>query len=86
MESVVLLGLMGVGYLMNKDNDKKHKLYSETQPPLFVGSGDSVYDQANYADAKKYEIGLVENNHRVAMEGDSKMIDSLVLNQKYFKK
>ena len=41
MESVVLLGLMGVGYLMNKDNDKKHKLYSETQPPLFVGSGNS---------------------------------------------
>lgn len=80
MESVVLLGLMGVGYLMNKDNDKKHKLYSETQPPLFVGSGNSVYDQANYADAKKYEIGLMEENHQLSLQGDSKMIDSLNMN------
>ena len=44
MESVILLGLMGVGYLMNKDKDDKHKIYSEVQPPLFNGSGNSVYD------------------------------------------
>ena len=34
MEPVVLLGLMGVGYLMNKDKDEKHKTYPEVQPPL----------------------------------------------------
>ena len=77
MESVVLLGIMGVGYLMNKDKDETHKTYSEVQPPLFVGSGNSVYDQANYLDAKKYEIDLVNQNHDLAMKGDSKMIDSL---------
>tara|TARA_Y100000590_G_C15719957_1_gene1013221 strand:+ start:1173 stop:2741 length:1569 start_codon:yes stop_codon:yes gene_type:complete len=77
MESVVLLGLMGVGYLMNKDKDDKHKIYSEVQPPLFNGSGNSVYDQANYLDAKKYEINLMNKNHDEAMEGDSKVIDSL---------
>ena len=37
MESVVLLGLMGVGYLMNKDKDEKHKTYSEVKPPFFEG-------------------------------------------------
>ena len=58
MESVVLLRLMGVGYLMNKDKDEKHQTHSEVQPPLFVGSGNSVYDQANYVDAKNYEIDL----------------------------
>ena len=31
MESVVLLGLMGVGYLMNKDKDDKHKAYPEVR-------------------------------------------------------
>ena len=77
MESVILLGLMGVGYLMNKDKDDKHKIYSEVQPPLFNGSGNSVYDQANYLDAKKYEIGLVNDSHDKSMEGDSKIIDSL---------
>jgi hypothetical protein len=77
MESVVLLGLMGVGYLMNKDKDDKHKSYSEVQPPMFTGSGNSIYDQANYADSKKYEIGLVNDNHELAMQGDSKVVDSL---------
>ena len=47
MESVVLLGIMGVGYLMNKDKDETHTVSPEVQPPLFVGSGNSVYDQAN---------------------------------------
>ena len=77
MESVVLLGLMGVGYLLNKDKDEKHKTYSEVKPPMFVGSGNSIYDQANYVDAKNYEIDLVNKNHSLAMEGDSKVIDNL---------
>jgi hypothetical protein len=68
---------MGVGYLMNKDKDEKHEIYPEVQPPLFVGSGNSIYDQANYSDAKKYEIGLVNSNHDLAMQGDSKMVDAL---------
>jgi len=77
MESVVLLGLMGVGYLMNKDKDEKHKTYSEVQPPMNMASGNSIYDQSPYMDAKKYEIDLVNQNHREAMKGDSKIIDSL---------
>ena len=77
MESVILLGIMGVGYLMNKDQDEKHKTYSEVTPPLFIGSGNTIYDQANYSDAKKHEIGLVNSNHDEAMRGDSKMIDRL---------
>ena len=77
MESVVLLGLMGIGYLMNKDKDDKHTVYSEVQPPIIQGSGNSVYDQANYADSKNYEIDLVSKQHKLAMQGDSKVIDSL---------
>ena len=77
MESVVLLGLMGVGYLMNKDKDDKHKTYTEVKPPLFESSGNSVYDLANFSDAKKYEIDLVNKNHELSMKGDSKIIDNL---------
>ncbi len=77
MESVVLLGLIGVGYLMNKDKDDKHKTYSEVKPPIFEGSGNSIYDQANFSDSKKYEIDLVNKNHELSMQGDSKVIDSL---------
>ena len=77
MESVVLLGLMGVGYLMNKDKDEKHKTYNEVQPPLNQGSHNSVYDLANFSDAKKYEIDLVNKNFDESMRGDSKVIDAL---------
>tara|TARA_B100001287_G_C22659788_1_gene519725 strand:+ start:273 stop:1925 length:1653 start_codon:yes stop_codon:yes gene_type:complete len=78
MESIVLLGLMGVGYLVNKDD--KNKARDTVQPPLFEGSGNSIYDQANYEDAKKYEIDLVNQNHNLAMQGDSKVIDALNMN------
>ena len=77
MESVVLLGLMGVGYLMNKDKEEKHTTYPEVQPPVVLGSGNSVYDQANYADSKRYEIDMVTKHHDLAMQGDSKVIDHL---------
>ena len=77
MESVVLLGLMGVGYLMNKDKDEKHKTYNEVQPPLNQGSHNSVYDLANFSDAKKYEIDLVNKNFDESIQGDSKVIDAL---------
>lgn len=79
MESVVLLGLMGVGYLINKDKDDKHKVYNNVNPPINVNSGNSVYDLANYSDSKKHEIDLVNKNHSLSMKGDSKMIDSLNL-------
>ena len=80
MESVVLLGIMGVGYLMNKDKDETHKTYSEVVHPLFVGSGNTIYDQANYLDSKKHEATLVDQNHKLAMKGDSKVIDRLNMN------
>ena len=54
MEPVVLLGLMGVGYFMNKDD--KNKAFNEFKPPMIDGSANSVYDQANYLDSKKQEI------------------------------
>ena len=77
MESVVLLGLMGVGYLMNKDD--KHKTHNELKPTIFQGSHNSVYDLANFSDAKKQEIELVNKNHKLSMQGDSKIIDKLNL-------
>jgi hypothetical protein len=77
MESVVLLGLIGAGYLMNKDKDEKHKTHHEVKPPIFEGSGNSIYDIANYSDSRNLEIDLVNANHELAMQGDSKVIDNL---------
>ena len=73
MEAVALLGLMGVGYLLNDDKAKTHAVYSEVQPPLQEGSGNTVYDLANYKDSKVYEQGLVQKSHDEALKGDSKI-------------
>ena len=78
MEPVVLLGLMGVGYFMNKDD--KNKAFNEFKPPMIDGSANSVYDQANYLDSKKQEIELVNDFHQESMKGDTKVIDSLNMN------
>ena len=77
MEAVALLGLMGVGYLLNDDKAKIHSVYAAVQPPLQEGSGNTVYDIANYKDSKTYEQGLVQQSHDEALRGDSKVIDAL---------
>ena len=77
MEAVALLGLMGVGYLLNDDKAKIHSIYADVQPPLQEGSGNTVYDIANYKDSKTYEQGLVQQSHDEALRGDSKVIDAL---------
>ena len=67
MESVILLGLMGVGYLMNKDKNNINKTYEEVNPPIYAGSGNSIYDQANYSDAKK--LASQVNNRPTVLSG-----------------
>ena len=80
MEGVVLLGLLGAGYLMNEEKNKKHTVYPEATPPLFTNTGNTIYDVNNYEDSKKYEKQLVDQYHQAAMTGDSKVIDALNMN------
>ena len=48
MEGIILLGLLGAGYVMNNDKDDKHKTYPEVIPPMYTGSGNTNYDINNY--------------------------------------
>ena len=77
MEGIILLGVLGAGYLLNEDKQNKQKVYPEVSPPLFVGSGNTIYDVNNYKDSKKYEIDQVNEMYDKAMMGDSKVIDNL---------
>ena len=54
MEGIILLGLLGAGYLLN-DKDDKHKTYPQATPPLYSGSGNTVYDINNYKDSKFFQ-------------------------------
>ena len=77
MEGLILLGVLGAGYLINEDKEKKQKVYNEIQPPLFTGSGNTIYDMNNVKDAQRYEIDQVMKHHSRAMEPGSKVIDAL---------
>ena len=75
MEGVILLGLMGAGYLANKNKDN-NTLYPNIQPPLNQGSHQTVYDVANYRDSRVYESNLVQQFNDMSKEPGSKIIDT----------
>ena len=77
MEGIILLGILGAGYLINEDKEKKQKANTEIQPPLFQGSGNTIYDMNNVKDAQRYEIDQVMKHHKEAMKPDSKVVDAL---------
>ena len=80
MEGIILLGVLGAGYFLNEDKQKKQPVYPEVTPPLFTGSGNTLYDVNNYRDSKRYEVEQVNKMYDKAMLGDSKVIDSLNMN------
>ena len=74
MEGLILLGLMGAGYFINKDGDK-NIVYGNINPLVTQGSNQTIYDVNNYRDSKVYERDLVNKYHQVSREGGSKIID-----------
>ncbi len=77
MEGLILLGILGGGYILNKDAEESHSTHLELQPPLNQGSHHSIYDLHNFKDSKQYEEQLVRQKYNEAMKGDSKVIDAL---------
>jgi len=77
MEGLILLGILGGGYLLNKDAEESHSTHLELRPPLNQGSQTSIYDLNNFKDSKQYEEQLVRQKYDDAMKGDSKVIDAL---------
>ena len=59
MEGIILLGLAGAGYIMNKNKEEEQSRSIETnvRPQVNQGSNSSIYDINNYLDSKNM------NNH-----------------------
>ena len=63
MEGIVLLGLAGVGYLINKNKEENnHIIDTSSRPPMYQNSNTSIYDLNNYKDSKLYETELVSKS------------------------
>ena len=73
MEGLILLGLAGFGYVINKDK-QKHRVETTVQPPVFQNTAHSVYNLNNVADAQKYEVGLVNDQFQRSLNDQSSMV------------
>lgn len=74
MEGAILLGLMGVGYFMNKDKDK-NPVYGGVAPPLATGSQTNIYDVNNFKDSKAREQALAMKYNQLSRQAGSKIVD-----------
>ena len=76
MEGIILLGLAGIGYLINNDNkeDNKHRIETNVRPDVFQNSNSSIYDLNNVADAQEYEQQLVKDNFKKTLDPQSNVV------------
>lgn len=77
MEGIILLGLAGAGYIMNKnkeDEELSRSIETNVRPQLNQGSNSSIYDINNYLDSKKYEQSLANNNFDQTLKNQSNMV------------
>jgi len=75
MEGLILLGLAGAGYVMNKNKDT-HRINTDVRPTVFQNSNSSIYDLNNVKDAQNYERELVTHNFKKSMDPQSNMVNN----------
>lgn len=83
MEGIVLLGLAGAGYMINK-NSQSHRVESNVRPSSFENTNTSIYDLNNVDDAQKYEANKVINNFMESKDPHSTMVNHFDAKNKNF--
>ena len=73
MEGLILLGLAGVGYVLNKDKGS-HRIETNVRPPVFQNSNSSIYNLNNVRDAQNQEAQMVHGNFKKAMDPQSNFV------------
>ena len=75
MEGIVLLGLMGAGYLLNKEKDNE-PVYEGSAPPMGKRTHTNVYDVNNFKESQAIERNMVHAYNQMSKQGGSTIIDS----------
>ena len=73
METAILMGLVGIGYLANNSN--RDEAYPEIHPNINTPSHSTVYDQNNYSESKRVEETLATDIID-KMKTDSTIVDN----------
>ena len=74
METAILMGLVGIGYLANNSN--RDEAHPEIHPELNTPAHSTVYDQNNFEESKRDEELLAKNIIDSMKKEDSKIVDN----------
>ena len=76
MEAVVLVGLLGAGYMYNSKNEDNNPIDTPVNKEIHMPSGYNVYDSDHYNESEKLVRSLAENNFEQSQNDHSKVINS----------
>ena len=75
MEAAVLLGLVAVGYLKNKEDSGDNPIISNVNTDVQLSNGENVYESGNYYQETKKEVkDLVEKNFNKSLNDTSNIV------------
>ena len=82
MEAAVLLGLVAVGYMKNKNDKSNNPVLTTIDSNPNLSNGENLYDSGDYYNQTKKEVkDLVENNFNESMNKDTNIINNKNLNK-----
>ena len=79
MEAVVLIGLLGAGYLLNKD-DKKNPVTNNVNKDISFPSMDNTYESNHYNNTEKLVRQLAEDNFEASYRPSNIVNNQKVIN------
>ena len=82
MEAAVLLGLVAVGYLKNKEDSGDNPIIGSVNGTPNLPNGENVYESGDYYNETKKEVkDLVKNNFTASLDEQTKVISDKNLNR-----
>ena len=75
MEAAVLIGLMGVGYLFNKQNEDNNPINQSVRKDISTPNGDNLYNSEFYNETDKMIRNLAGANFESSQTEGSNIVN-----------
>ena len=81
MEAAILMGLVGLGHLVNTTNENKEPINTNVNKDIIVPNGNNVYDSSFYEDVDNHVRSLAEGRFQESQKEDSSVINHQNINR-----
>ena len=75
MEALVLAGLLGAGYLINKDEEDKNPITKPINKTISIPNGENIYNSEQYNETDNLIRSLARKNFESSQQPDAKVIN-----------